>query len=166
MVPINIGMEFQMNHILPIVIGRTLMTKVYIITSGEYSDYRINAVFLDKENAELYIERANGGEDRWQECGIEEWDVDEEVPFFGTVYSEHAEIFPDQDAHFWASGSWYEPIDKSGIEVRISEGRNRIFISVKGLDEQRVKKVLSERVANVRAEYDIILMQIRAGLVK
>jgi hypothetical protein len=153
-----------MNHMPLIAIGRTLMTKVYIITSGEYSDYRINAVFLDHEKALLYVERANGDNDRWQEYGIEEWDANEEVPFWGTVYSENAEIFPDQDAHFWASGSWYEPIDKSGIEVRISEGNNRIFVSVKGVDEQRVKKVLSERVANVRAEYDIILRQIRAGL--
>lgn len=32
------------------------MNKIYIVTTGEYSDYRIVKVFLDKEKAEKYAE--------------------------------------------------------------------------------------------------------------
>lgn len=33
--------------------------KIYIVTSGSYSDYSINAVFLDKEQADKYCDHAN-----------------------------------------------------------------------------------------------------------
>ena len=29
--------------------------KVYVVTAGEYSDYRIEEVFLDKKKAEIYV---------------------------------------------------------------------------------------------------------------
>jgi hypothetical protein len=35
--------------------SKTEPTEVYIIVSGEYSDYRIDAVFLDKTAAEEYV---------------------------------------------------------------------------------------------------------------
>jgi len=44
---------------------------VYVVTSGEYSDYRINAVFDNKEQAELYCATH---EDEMPE--IEEYDTD------------------------------------------------------------------------------------------
>lgn len=32
------------------------MAKIYIVTSGDYSDYRVNAVFSTREKAEEYIQ--------------------------------------------------------------------------------------------------------------
>lgn len=47
--------------------------KVYVITKGEYSDYMICDVTLDKEQAELLkIDYS----DRWEEAQIEEYDTD------------------------------------------------------------------------------------------
>lgn len=48
--------------------------KVYVITSGEYSDYGICAVTLDKKQAELLKERYSG---KWDEARIEEYDTDD-----------------------------------------------------------------------------------------
>lgn len=48
--------------------------KIYIVTSGEYSDYRIDAVFTDKSQTELYVAT------HYEDCDykeIEEWDSDE-----------------------------------------------------------------------------------------
>jgi hypothetical protein len=45
--------------------------KVYIITSGEYSDYHIERVFLNKEKAEQYVKLVNN-DSSWNEVGIEE----------------------------------------------------------------------------------------------
>ncbi len=47
--------------------------KIYIVTSGEYSDYHIEAVFSTKEKANDYIQQ-NG-----TDYNIEEYDLDEEV---------------------------------------------------------------------------------------
>jgi hypothetical protein len=46
---------------------------VYVITSGEYSDYGICAVTLDKEQAELLKAKYS---DKWDEACIEEYDTD------------------------------------------------------------------------------------------
>ena len=47
--------------------------KIYIVTSGEYSEYHIDAVFSTKELADDYIQQ-NG-----TDYGIEEYNLDEEI---------------------------------------------------------------------------------------
>ena len=47
--------------------------KIYIVTSGEYSEYEINAVFSTKEKAVEYVEQHGTYYD------IEEYDLDKEV---------------------------------------------------------------------------------------
>lgn len=47
--------------------------KIYIVTSGEYSEYHIDAVFSTKEKAEEYIQQHGNGFD------IEEYELDQEV---------------------------------------------------------------------------------------
>lgn len=46
---------------------------VYVITKGEYSDYMICDVTLDKEQAELL---KTAYSDRWEEACIEEYDTE------------------------------------------------------------------------------------------
>lgn len=50
-----------------------MKNKIYIVTSGEYSDYEIGAVFTTKEKAVEYVEQ-NG-----TRYNIEEYNLDEEV---------------------------------------------------------------------------------------
>lgn len=51
--------------------------KIFIVTSGEYSDYGINAVFSSKEKAEAYF---MGLPESSRGYSVEEWDVDTESP--------------------------------------------------------------------------------------
>lgn len=51
------------------------MKKIYIVTTGEYSDYQIVACFSSKEKAEKYSAVKNASE-RWSPYYIEEYDVD------------------------------------------------------------------------------------------
>ena len=48
--------------------------KVYIVTSGEYSAYGIEAVFLDKSSAEKYC-AAQSDSNWWRDYRIEEYDI-------------------------------------------------------------------------------------------
>lgn len=50
-----------------------MKNKIYIVTSGEYSEYHIDAVFSTQELAEDYIQQ-NG-----IDYGIEEYNLDEEI---------------------------------------------------------------------------------------
>lgn len=48
---------------------------VYIVTTGEYSDYRIVSVFLKKKVAEAFIEKHNKECHSYDQYEIEEWGV-------------------------------------------------------------------------------------------
>ena len=50
------------------------MQKIYVITSGEYSDYSIDAIFSDEKTAKKYVEVHT--EHFWRPR-IEEWNMDE-----------------------------------------------------------------------------------------
>lgn len=49
------------------------MIKVFVVTSGEYSDYGIDAIFTTRELAQLFIDAFNKNE--WREFNIEDWEL-------------------------------------------------------------------------------------------
>lgn len=51
------------------------MTILYVVTSGEYSDYKIESIFSTKEKAEKFCSLFP--EDNFQKHDIEEWTLDE-----------------------------------------------------------------------------------------
>lgn len=52
------------------------MASIYIVTSGEYSDYGINAIFDAQEKAEAYIAYERTHRKYWRP-NIEEWELNE-----------------------------------------------------------------------------------------
>jgi hypothetical protein len=58
------------------------MKTIYVVTSGEYSDYGIDAVFTDKSKAELFAEP-------YEDRIVEEYEADPEIP----SYIEHGYKF-------------------------------------------------------------------------
>ena len=54
------------------------MTKVYVVTTGEYSDYSIHAIFSDRTVADKYCDVHNHGEDDifGDAYIVEEWTLD------------------------------------------------------------------------------------------
>lgn len=51
--------------------------KVYIVTAGEYSDYHICKVFLDKEKADKYVALENEI-NPYEECWVAEWETSDD----------------------------------------------------------------------------------------
>lgn len=51
-------------------------TEVYIITEGEYSDYRIIAVFSDEQAAQAFVDDYNE-QAEFNRADIEEWPIDD-----------------------------------------------------------------------------------------
>lgn len=50
------------------------MEKVYVVTSGEYSDYGIDAIFSTQELAQKFIDVFS--KDKWRSMSVEQWDLD------------------------------------------------------------------------------------------
>lgn len=70
--------------------------KVYIITSGEYSDYHIEGVFLDKKKAEAFSKKAST-DHYGANYDIEEFDTDDEMdmsrlPYHVSMYDRKWEV--------------------------------------------------------------------------
>lgn len=118
--------------------------KVYIVTSGEYSDYHIDRVFSTKEKAQEYVDHI--GSD-WRD--IEEYNLDEETPRgvfgYGVIFYKdrtQAELVDDlgdniytrKDTLRWSAG--YEP--------------NVTFI-VEAKNAPHAVKIASERFMQVKA---------------
>lgn len=72
---------------------------IYVVTSGEYSDYHIDAVFTDRRQAELYCAATDSRRAEWDydSCSIEEYETDG-ARLEGEVYygiSFYAHIYGD-----------------------------------------------------------------------
>lgn len=69
-------------------------TKVYVVTSGCYSDYSIEAIFSTKENAQLYIDKPSRQSSYYND--IEEFALDEYVNIYKRGYNIYeVEIYKD-----------------------------------------------------------------------
>lgn len=60
--------------------------KVYVVTSGEYSDYGIEKVFLSKEKADIYCNLHNARS--YSTCVVEEYETDDETIYTPMSYAE------------------------------------------------------------------------------
>jgi hypothetical protein len=130
--------------------------KVYIATSGEYSDYRICHVFARQEDAEDYA-----GADDVIEYEVLDHPV-EMRPLHGLMWSPE---IPDREGTSLALANPYEsswPEDFDGDARRVTHTwhgppqRTGPVLQVSGWDRDRVRKVYSEQ----RAQY---LVRVAAG---
>lgn len=122
--------------------------KIYIVTSGEYSDYRIDAVFTTKEKAVDYVEQHGTRYD------IEEYDLDEEVEKKTQLWSVE---FSVEDGELYeanpTSRNRNEVVDTCSIfdywEREKEKSYIRFYIDADSMD--RAVKIARERFAAVKA---------------
>lgn len=116
--------------------------KIYIVTAGEYSDYHIERVFLDKKKAE-YWARLENGIDEYTDCGIEEFDTSDENVDCA------AKIVPVYHYDEWRSEWGRECMAVPGVVFR--NERFQLF-SEKELPEEVVEKIFRDRRTQMEAE--------------
>ena len=123
------------------------MAKLYAITHGEYSDYRILTLCSDREKAEKLVEWYNRY-DRYDQAEIEEYEDSLIVP---------DESLKPYEVYFYADGNirWVlestHPMNAvDGHTVRCDDGR---FIAyVLAVDEESAEKIAAEKRAKWIAE--------------
>ena len=126
------------------------MEKVYIVTSGEYSDYHIDAVFSTRKKAEEYVD-AHGSDYRVEEYPVDDAGVKKNESIWlvsvswktGEVISANPEDFDEYYA------------DKEGT-VQYQRGfDNHLDFVLKSDSMARAKKVVSERFMQVKALHKV-----------
>lgn len=127
--------------------------KVYVATSGDYSDYRIMHVFARREDAEAYE-----GADRVEEYELREGPV--EMRTWYTLIWNPGQ--PDRDQaegvrgpNPWMFGSREDfdgDLRRAGHQWDGPPGRTGPVLTVKGWERERVLKVYSEQRAQHLAQ--------------
>ena len=73
--------------------------KIYVVTAGEYSDYHICKLFLDKEKAEKYVAIYNEMNE-YDECWLNEWETSDEKVDMTAKVSHYYYAYIDMDGEF------------------------------------------------------------------
>lgn len=126
--------------------------KAYIVTSGSYSDYNIEAVFSTEEKAKEFIN--NRGDDDFNE--IEEYEMDkpcekEKSIYWCTVNIKTGEIFVESR---WTSMDIYkDDIDTFCFDESLNDRKMSFYIETDTLE--KAKKITAERWQQVRALKDV-----------
>lgn len=121
--------------------------RVFIVTEGEYSDYRIVAAFSSEAVADEFAKRTGGD--------VETLTVYASIPDRRRLYV--METGPGRDVHSWHKDLY--PWESDGYVGRTatSDGKPSVHVwngnlRVWGMDEARVTKAFQDRRASGRAE--------------
>lgn len=122
--------------------------KVYIVTSGSYSDYGIHEVFSTEEEAKKYID-AVGTDDDWE---VEEYEVDPtDWKDSRGIYC----IYIDRMSGKVSVGHRYDETesfaDHNKVDCFQYGGGNLIQMWLKGDSREVIKKVAAERWMQIKA---------------
>jgi hypothetical protein len=128
--------------------------KVYIATSGSYSDYRIDQVFLNEEDARAYAETQREGD--WDEWEVSEGPVERRTRFRLTWHTDR----PESAGRFSNPWTTAYPEDYDGNNrpectwsktFSYVEENRRDILRVEGWSEEEVLKVYSDQRAIYKA---------------
>lgn len=128
--------------------------KVYVVTSGEYSDYSIEAIFSTKELAQQYIDERMHSHGWFDINGIDEWEVDDQagkvgedkwwrVTYLYSVFNDSEQ--QDIDVFYNYPVKRYELVDDS-------PHRCELQIYVTAVDGKGAAKIASEIRAQLVAD--------------
>lgn len=129
--------------------------KVYIVTSGEYSDYHIVAVFIDKDLAYRYA-TVRKLKDRWDDYNVEIYDTDDIK--MADVNAEEEKIKPHilYRCEFLPNGTLLEGRDtvKEKLEEPVIEdyGRTIVYVSKGDKSIEECIKIAQDMRAKYLAE--------------
>jgi hypothetical protein len=141
------------------------MTKVWLVTTGSYSDYRVDSAWATEELATQFADRIKGDvlelEPRTElptplsvlhlKCEVTEGGTEREGEWIDETWS-------GQDTSAATGETACRAYD---LRAYGSGGRAYVPITVFGTDHERVRKVYSEKKARAVAEFDILVAATR-----
>lgn len=138
--------------------------KIYVVTEGEYSDYRIRKVFLDKEKAEKYIEIAYRTRASLDDCTIEEYETSDDI-FQAPVYVRCEYYRNERSGHDYVSADDYgysasDDVPPDSIDESYNDALFYFYLredSQAFNSSEQLKKVARDRYAAYKARKEGIV---------
>lgn len=127
--------------------------KVYVITAGEYSDYEIYGVAVDKTIAQQIADRVNKfWSDESEIANIEEYDTDSwmEIIATGNMYEVYKRVGAGGRLDVYESKYDINSSYKDRNKVKKLYRNREIMVTVVARDEEHAKKI----AADLFAEYE------------
>lgn len=135
--------------------------KVYVITSGEYSDYCILTVALSREKSEQICAMLNSQKRYYSdEAIIEEYDTDEiqcETNEDVGLYYDAAFDYRTLENIYWCDP--FYSFGRNEIGKSLTHDGRMILISAtfpKDMPQEKVRKIMCDRVAKWKAEKECL----------
>lgn len=135
--------------------------KIYIVTSGEYSDYSILAAFLDETKAEVFVEKYNRGRvDKQGVCHYGEAIIEEYedgIPFDFETMNLYAVRFYHDGSHDIVKKELCNVYDFQRPFPCIAAPnstftRHKYIVEVAAKDEEHAFKIACDALAKWKAE--------------
>lgn len=139
------------------------MSKVYVVTSGEYSDYHIVGVTMDEEKAHRIADLLS--ECDCDEAHVEEYDADE----FEKQWKDETVIFRGCLDRHWGKSNpvyafvTYEQNEKAldyplGVVSHFRDKLNDFYkVYVRAKDREHAIKIAEDKIAEYRAQEEGIV---------
>jgi len=138
--------------------------RVYIVTSGCYSDYSIRGVFLRHQDAKTYCENNPRNGEPWGDFEIEEWDVGCKVDKWtykikikrnGDIHSILQPHETNPKDQFDSSGCLilFIESDTKQRAIKVANERRTRLIAL-GLWDEAMKKMQDENLRSVYVNWD------------
>lgn len=145
------------------------MDKVYVVTSGDYSEYSIEKIFSTREMADKYCAMENAttfyccqdeNDPSWgsfwnYECRVEEYPIDEAIAMCDTKSMKKRYIYKQwgEKEELCEHGTVYG--QKSSIKMMSGYGVDVQLAVVVDYDmpEEKVKRIIYDEIAKYRATF-------------
>ena len=119
---------------------------IYLLSSGEYSDYSVHCAYLTKEEAEAARDALNEAEDS-NGCCVEEVPLAPQLPKFKDGFAWWLVRFKGGEWSADPSHSTYRIRNDSGVTKYIPyDGKDHYIVSVVSDTEERALKAGMERI--------------------
>jgi hypothetical protein len=141
------------------------VSEAYIITTGNYSAYKIVRVYLDKDEAERIVDEHNAHcLAAWDEWKIETYPIGVPDSFDGLVWEAHWDTTRNGQEGWYLAGvgwagdhEWFtgeDPGRASVVHRPKTVRREYVSIRVRGTDKDYVNKVLQDEVSVLKAQIE------------
>ena len=124
--------------------------KVYVITKGQYSDYRICGVSTDKDKARL-LQKACDGHNIWSESRIETYETDQYVTEIESgLQLYYCETNGDLNI-VNIDKECLEPLEDEDFNPKTDKNKNYYWVYVWAKDKDHARKIAVDKIAEYMA---------------
>ena len=127
--------------------------KVYVVTTGAYSDYEIDSVFIDKHKAEIYCALCNKGKvNNYGSYQVEEYESDDNDIEGEIEIAWRYEIMEDDRATYGTIVPYTPKCLNEVKELFFRRGTYEAIVYLRSENNSKALKIARDMFAQYRAE--------------